>query len=67
MELKRWNGAADREPRVCRPCDCGCDERGGYKGVGYLTASNEDGEGFTLWLDTEEQFRALREVVGESG
>ncbi len=54
-----WSGEKERELALSRPCSCGCDERDGFKGVGYLTGSNEKGEGFTIWLEDEAVFQAV--------
>lgn len=58
-----WEGDEGRPLQVCRPCPCGCDQRGGYEGVGYITGSTEDGRGFTLWVDDEEVLERMLEVV----
>lgn len=64
MEVKAWKGEENRKVRLQRPCECGCDERDGPKGVGYLCGSNDKGEGFTLWFDTEEQYETVRIAIG---
>jgi hypothetical protein len=48
-----WQGEKDRLLQVCRPCPCGCDDRGGRPGVGYLTGSDEEGNGFTIWIESK--------------
>ncbi|KKL82617.1 hypothetical protein LCGC14_1982990 [marine sediment metagenome] len=59
MENFTWNGEVNRPLTLARPCSCGCDQRGGEKGVGYLTASDKDGNGFTLWLEDEDVFQTI--------
>lgn len=46
-----------------RPCSCGCDQRGGPHGVGYLIASR-GGVGFNLWAQTEKEYQAMRAIFG---
>jgi hypothetical protein len=50
-------GEQARELRVCRPCTCGCDARGGLHGVGYLTGSDPAGNGFTSGFVTRRRTR----------
>lgn len=53
-----WGGLnldLDRPVQVRRPCSCGCDERDGCQGVGYIT-----GGGFTLWIEEEPVYQAIR-------
>lgn len=50
------DGEQSRPLRLNRPCECGCDQRDGYKGVGYLTCSDENGDGLTVWILTEQAF-----------
>ena len=52
------NVAIGRPLQLCRPCICGCDRRAGNQGVGYLT-----GDGFTIWIETEEVYQALANHV----
>ena len=51
-----WEGDKSRPLMVYRPCSCGCDTRAGVLGVGYLSGSDADGNGFTLWVRDEETF-----------
>lgn len=60
-----WNGDVARPLQICRPCPCGCDLRGGNKGVGYLTGSNDQGEGFTIWIQDEAVYQAIKPLVKE--
>lgn len=61
-----WKGHESRPVGVMRPCSCGCDSRDGYKGVGYLTGSDAQGNGFTVWIESEEVYEKLEELIGES-
>ena len=46
-----------------RPCSCGCDRRDGDHGVGYLKANDADGNGVTIWGESEEAFRILESAM----
>lgn len=48
-----WKGEPSRVLALSRPCGCGCDSRDGSKGGGYLSASDDDGNGFTIWIQDE--------------
>lgn len=61
-EVVFWKGDTGRAPRVQRPCECGCDMRDGVKGVGYLTGSDNKGNGFTVWITDEKLFKAMSKV-----
>ncbi|RJR44301.1 MAG: hypothetical protein C4567_04345 [Deltaproteobacteria bacterium] len=54
-----WKGEKSRLLQVCRPCPCGCDVRDGRPGVGYLTGSDDGGNGFTVWIESEEVYQRL--------
>ena len=58
-----WQGEKDRLLQVRRPCSCGCDDRGGRGGVGYLTGSDAAGNGFTIWIESEEVFLRLEKLL----
>ena len=58
-----WLGAKNRRVTLCRPCACGCDQRDGDMGVGYLTGSDADGNGFTIWIEDEAVFSAMERVL----
>ena len=45
------DGERGRRLELRRPCACGCD--GTAHGVGYLTGSDPQGRGFTLWIESE--------------
>lgn len=59
-----WDkGETDRPLMAVRPCSCGCDRRYGDYGVGYLTGSDKDGYGFTIWIESEIVFQRLRDAL----
>lgn len=58
-----WVGERERPLRLYRPCSCGCDYRDGNKGIGYLSGSNQEGVGFTIWIESEEVFGILQKVM----
>lgn len=58
-EVNRWKGDAGRAMRVQRPCECGCDLRDGKKGVGYITGSDKNGNGFTIWITNESLYQIM--------
>jgi len=58
-----WQGERDRMLQVKRPCPCGCDDRGGRAGVGYLTGSDAEGIGFTIWIESEEVYQRLVKLL----
>mgnify|MGYP006430625829 CR=1 FL=1 len=64
-----WNGEANRETMVCRPCPCGCDNRNPeFDGwAGYMTGSDADGNGFTMWIKEEEKFVAVQKLFSKDG
>lgn len=65
-EPRKWQAFAADDERplaVNRPCPCGCDQRGGPNGVGYLHGI-KNGHGFTVWLKTEEEYQTARGLFG---
>lgn len=62
-EIEFWNGEKNRPLQVCRPCPCGCDDRDGIKGIGYLTGSNQVGAGFTIWFASEKSFQKVQGIL----
>lgn len=60
-----WKGERARALTVQRPCSCGCDVRGGKKGVGYLTGSDKDGNGLSIWIKSEKIFMLLHRLLKE--
>jgi hypothetical protein len=66
-EIVLWqNGEKNRWPRAQRPCPCGCDERGGKTIVGYLSGSDKDGNGFTIYAPDEATYRVFAAVFPET-
>ena len=63
MRVSIWKGDLDRALKLYPPCRCGCDTRGGEVCVGYLTASDAQGEGFSIIAETREEVEQLRRVV----
>ena len=54
-----WIGEKSRTLKLSRPCDCGCDLRDkpeDFIGVGYLSGSDQEGNGFSLWIHDEDVF-----------
>ena len=62
-----WTGEENRELQIFRPCDCGCDTRDGEHEdyAGYVTASDEEGNGFTFWIKDEEAFNLIVDQIAE--
>jgi len=61
------NGDESRPLNVYRPCPCGCDARGdGIKGVGYISGSDQEGNGFTIWIENEDVYQRVRQVIGKN-
>jgi len=58
-----WTGEENRPFGLRRPCECGCDFREGIKGIGYLTYSDSEGNGFTIWIETEEVYQRLAQAM----
>jgi len=54
-----WNGERNREFNVYRACSCGVCWKN-RKGVGYLSFSDVNGRGFTIWIEDEGVFQRLR-------
>jgi len=46
-----------------RPCECGCDRRGGDYGVGYLLGTDGNGNGFTVWIEDEKVYKLMQNVL----
>jgi hypothetical protein len=57
------NGEKNRQLSVYRPCPCAACSKN-CKGVGYLSFSDASGRGFTIWLEDERVFRALKSALG---
>ena len=59
-----WNeGEKNRMLQVKRPCPCGTCQADGVHGVGYLTGSDAEGNGFVLWIESEEVYQMLAGMV----
>lgn len=60
-----WNDAErNRRLDVYRPCPCGtCSVC--RRGVGYLSFSDDRGNGFTVWLQDEEVFDRLGAALNQ--
>ena len=61
-----WKGEKNRSIQVVRPCPCGCDERDGFRGVGYITGSDKDGNGFTIYIRSEEVFQVASKLINNN-
>ena len=67
MREKMWTVTSDLQRdevifEIQRPCDCGCDNRYGQDGAGYILASAGRKQGCTVWIENEEVFRELEEA-----
>ena len=58
-----WIGEKNRPMSLRRPCECGCDRRDGNNGVGYLTGSDANGHGFTVWIESEVVFERIASLM----
>ena len=58
-----WNdGEKNRQLKVYLPCPCGtCSST--RQGVGYLSFSDANGHGFTVWIQNEQVFLRLRSAL----
>lgn len=57
-----WNGESNRQLNVYRVCPCGVCSKN-RKGVGYLSSSDPNGHGFTVWVENEAVFQRLRRAL----
>jgi len=57
-----WNGEKNRQLDVYRACPCGVCSKN-REGVGYLSFSDANGRGFTIWIEDENVFRRLRHAL----
>ena len=62
-----WNGEPNRPLSLRRPCECGCDFRDGNHGVGYISGSDGDGIGFSIWIESETTFQIIERVMLRHG
>lgn len=63
VEQYIWKGEPNRGLALSRPCGCGCDSRDGAKGAGYLSGSDDDGNGFTIWIQDERIYANLGAIL----
>lgn len=62
---KVWTGEEDRPSLMSRPCGCGsCEAVAPEGGVGYLSASTPEGEGFSVWIFDEAVYQRMLSVYG---
>ena len=57
-----WIGAEDRKIEFFDPCGCGCDTRDNPNLLGYLSGSNDEGEGFTIRVYDEDTYKQMRKI-----
>jgi hypothetical protein len=57
-----WRGEKSRPLGVYRPCPCGICRKN-RKGVEYLSFSDAEGNGFTIWMKNEKVFRKLKRAL----
>lgn len=62
--MATWLGERNRVLQVRRPCQCGCD--GDDRGVGYITGSDAEGNGFTLWIKNEEEYVRVERIINDN-
>lgn len=72
LDATLWSGPdtdKERPVRVQRPCPCGCDLRDGPladgRAVGYVTGSDPQGNGFTIYLPDEATYAMFAAIFGE--
>jgi hypothetical protein len=58
-----WNGDEGRTLKLYRPCPCGCDRRDGEVFAGYISASDENGDGFTIMIESEDVFQEVAKHI----
>ena len=57
-----WFGERNRPMDVYRPCPCGICSKN-RRGVGYLSFSDGEGHGFTVWIEKESVFERLKHAL----
>jgi hypothetical protein len=57
-----WKGERNRQLAVYRPCQCSACSKSS-RGVGYLSFSDANGNGFTVWIENEMVFRRLKTAL----
>lgn len=58
-----WKGEPNRRLTLSRPCVCGCDSRESGNRIGYLSGSDDDGNGFSIWIEDERIYRNLEAML----
>ena len=53
-----WKGEHNRPLNLYRPCHCVTCKKS-QRGVGYLSVSDSNGRGMTVWIQDESAFRRL--------
>jgi hypothetical protein len=64
--MMTWSdGEKSRPLQLVRVCPCGCDTRDGdhVGAAGYLTASDDTGQGFTIWIEEEDIFQVIKSAI----
>lgn len=58
MKLIMWkDGQENRPVKLYNPCPCGCDLRDDRNILGYISGSDDKGNGFTLHLYTKKEIK----------
>lgn len=57
-----WVGEKGRRVDFYDPCPCGCTTRNHPNVLGYLSGSNDEGEGFTIMVSDQETYKRIRNV-----
>lgn len=58
MTVVHWSEESEQLLTLRRSCECGCDSRGGDKGVGYLI-----GGGVTIWIEDDRTYHKLEAAL----
>jgi len=62
VRLRLWTGDKLRPLNFYSPCPCGCDSRTGPN-LGYLSASDHDGHGFSMIAESDTEARHMRALA----
>jgi hypothetical protein len=57
-----WDGEKNRRLNVYRTCPCGVCSKN-RNGAGFLSCSDTNGHGFTIWIANEKVFQTLRRAL----
>lgn len=57
-----WKGERNRQLATYRSCQCNVCSKSS-RGVGYLSFSDGNGNGFTVWIEDEKVFRRLKNAL----